>query len=499
VASAAAEAESGSSDGGHPVRHVLILLRRHYGKLAAALLLAAALGVLWWALPVRPRIAWHTNNRSRLLELSDDGRVLLTHVDHLAPDLGHRDSGMYGQLDVWNTDSGQLRAMVLGQDRMFLNAELAPDGRHVAVWFNDPEESLRLFATETGKQIASFANSAGRRFSPDGRTFAFDRGLHYGKSETVLWDIGSSRARFTLQDNGDIAFSPDGRYLATLSSSSTAENGRPAQLRLYDTATGRMARTCSPMLGDCHFGGIVFSGDSQTVGIVSDASLDLDIFMTAKAQELAAWDTTADEQYFWFQRNDQEILQGTVRHPLETWYRLRQAGEFVKLLNLRTGQEIMTYPFPATIRELRYRGDSYCLLPPANRGNADPEFLFVARPCNRTRAWQWLISWLPANIAQSFDSDTELTFWHVPTRACLASMNGNYRDFRLAANGRCFATINGGNRIEIWDIPPRKPLGLFLTIAGLLLMLTIGGFWWQARRRKRKAALATEAISCGMC
>ncbi len=37
------------------------------------------------------------------------------------------------------------------------------------------------------------------------------------------------------------------------------------------------------------------------------------------------------------------------------------------------------------------------------------------------------------------------------------------------------------------DIPPRKPLGWFLTLAGLLLLLTLGGFWWQARRRKRKA------------
>ena len=34
---AAAEAEFGSSDGGHPVRHVMRLLRRHYGKLVVAL------------------------------------------------------------------------------------------------------------------------------------------------------------------------------------------------------------------------------------------------------------------------------------------------------------------------------------------------------------------------------------------------------------------------------------------------------------------------------
>jgi hypothetical protein len=49
VASAAAEAESGSSDGGHPVRDVLILLRRHCGKLAATL---AAPGNSYSGMPV---------------------------------------------------------------------------------------------------------------------------------------------------------------------------------------------------------------------------------------------------------------------------------------------------------------------------------------------------------------------------------------------------------------------------------------------------------------
>jgi hypothetical protein len=44
-----------------------------------------------------------------------------------------------------------------------------------------------------------------------------------------------------------------------------------------------------------------------------------------------------------------------------------------------------------------------------------------------------------------------------------------------------------------------RPLGWFLGLAGLLLTLTLGGFWRQARRRKRKAALATEAIPCGTC
>jgi hypothetical protein len=49
AASAAAEAASGSDDAGHDVRDGLMLLRRHCGKLAAALLLAVALRATWIA------------------------------------------------------------------------------------------------------------------------------------------------------------------------------------------------------------------------------------------------------------------------------------------------------------------------------------------------------------------------------------------------------------------------------------------------------------------
>src|SRR5262249_28449311 len=156
-------------------------------------------------------------------------------------------------------------------------------------------------------------------------------------------------------------------YLAVLSA-----NGRPAELRLWEIATGKLVRTCRPMCWVSSGGGVVFSADGQTIGIVSDPCRYN--HWTAKAEELVAWDKTADEQYMWFQPNNQEILQGTERDRLENWYRLRQAGEFVKLLNLQTGEEIMTYPFPATMRELPHR-DPYYLLPPTNRENAGPESL----------------------------------------------------------------------------------------------------------------------------
>jgi hypothetical protein len=72
-------------------------------------------------------------------------------------------------------------------------------------------------------------------------------------------------------------------------------------------------------------------------------------------------------------------------------------------------------------------------------------------------------------------------------------------DYALSADGKLLALRPDNQTIQIWDLPPRKPRGWFLGLAGLLLMLTLGGFWWQARRRKRQAALATEAIQCGTC
>ena len=98
-----------------------------------------------------------------------------------------------------------------------------------------------------------------------------------------------------------------------------------------------------------------------------------------------------------------------------------------------------------------------------------------------------------------------MRFWDLATGHELTTIRGTrdiYGDrqsWSFAPNGRVMATRNGDEWLEIWDIPPRKPLGWFLGLAGILLLLTLGGFWWQARRRKRNAALGTEAIPCGRC
>jgi hypothetical protein len=97
-------------------------------------------------------------------------------------------------------------------------------------------------------------------------------------------------------------------------------------------------------------------------------------------------------------------------------------------------------------------------------------------------------------VARRIESND--TLWEIATRREIARFDAEDAA-AFSPHGKLLAVRPDDDTLQIWDIPPRKPLGWFLGLAGLLFLLTLGGFWRQARRRKRKAALATEAIPCG--
>src|SRR5262249_41877445 len=149
------------------------LLRRHYGKLAAALLLAVALYVLWWALPVRPRAAlllpkgtgpvglspdggYYLTN-SGPAGLSADGRYFLTHSGK--KDFGAVDGtngfrsrcDLIGPLRLWDTSNGQLAATVSEIGGSLRGVEIAPNGRSLALVVGENPVFLRVIESFTGR------------------------------------------------------------------------------------------------------------------------------------------------------------------------------------------------------------------------------------------------------------------------------------------------------------------------------------------------------------
>lgn len=134
-----------------------------------------------------------------------DGRTLATAA------------GNSGSLRLWDTVTGRLRSVVLGENSSLL--AFGPDGRTLVT--SDESGTVRLRDPATGRARATLAGHKGQvyaaAFGPGGRTLA--TGSHDGTVR--LWDIATGRTRAVLTgfegmygQSAALAFGPDGHTLA---------------------------------------------------------------------------------------------------------------------------------------------------------------------------------------------------------------------------------------------------------------------------------------------
>ncbi len=153
-----------------------------------------------------------------VLALSADGRTLISACqDHTVL--------------VWDWPTGK-RLRQLEDCGFAPSLSLTADGRRLAVAGHRGTHTVRIWETATGDAVHRRAGHAGLvtslAFAPDGKT------LVSVSDDVCVWDLATATVRRRLPGWGVVAYSPDGKLLATGSNDQT--------LRLRAAASGREIR-----------------------------------------------------------------------------------------------------------------------------------------------------------------------------------------------------------------------------------------------------------------
>jgi WD40 repeat protein len=153
------------------------------------------------------------------------------------------------EITLWDVSSRKVRLTI--PERYAEVLAFAPDSKTLASSTQVYEgkkwvgTTVRRWDTTTGKELPALPNPGARypgnslAFSPDGKTLA---GADY-EGTIRFWDVAKASLKTSIQDKGkrpisSIAFSPDGQLLAVAVGNGPGQNVEPGLIVLCDVQTG---------------------------------------------------------------------------------------------------------------------------------------------------------------------------------------------------------------------------------------------------------------------
>ncbi len=282
-------------------------------------------------------------------------------------------------------------------DKLFTVA-FSPDGQMVAaagndqkVWLWEVADGTPLFALDARSWIWSVA------FTPNGRVVAASEG-HRNTIQTWFLETGSPMQTFSAHQGKvrTIAFSPDGKRMASVSDDRT--------VRWWDMKTGRLEKTLGPMGSQCF--GVAWFPDSE---LLATAGGEKELFVRI-------WDATSGTEL--------RRLTG-LKHT--SWsVAVAADGKTVAAAGTSHHVSVWNVERPDDVKELKGHEDK-----------------------------NWCVTFMPqSQCLVSCGDDATIRFWDPVTGRVLAKVTDDapVRCIAFTSDGKTMATAGDAGVVKLWAV-----------------------------------------------
>jgi WD40 repeat protein/serine/threonine protein kinase len=341
---------------------------------------------------------------------------------------------------VWDAATGRVVHTLTGHTDVVVGVAFSPDGKRLASASAD--KTVKVWDADTGKVLDTLKGHTGPAisvaFSPDGKRLASGGGgndnqerQEYG--EVKVWDAATGQEPLTLKGHTSrvmsVAFSPDGRRLASASWDET--------VRVWDAVTGREVLTLKGHTNRVR--GVVFSPDGQRL---ASASID---------GKVKVWDAATGKETLTFEHTCP--LTCVAFSPDPDSKRLASAGwdGTVKVWDAATGQEVRTLKgHTGAVGSVAFSPDGKRLASAAGAELKVWDFAIGQEPCTLYTGRVSSVSFTSDGQRLATAGGDEVKVWDAATGREVRTLKGGGGSVVFSPDSKRLASASGDG-VKVWD------------------------------------------------